>query len=118
VRVLLVLAAFAACQRQDAEPAAGSGSDRDCAIVVTRVREAVQSQIESVGSDARITIAQMIPAMGDACLQDHWPVNLVHCIVAAKPGDLAALTQCNTLMSKDIQDKLQQRLMQRRHATP
>lgn len=119
MRALLVLAAFAACQRQDTEPPAGTGSERgnDCAVVVTRVQQAVQSQLDTVGSDAKIMIAQMIPAMGDACLQDHWPANLVRCIVAAKPGDLTALTQCNAMMSKDIQDKLQKRMMQR-HAAP
>jgi len=112
---LLVLAALAACQRQDAEP---TGSGSDCAVVVTRVQQAVQSQIDAVGSDAKSMIAQMMPAMQDSCVQDQWPANLVHCIVAAKPGDLAALTQCNTLMPKDLQNKLQKRMMQLRHATP
>jgi hypothetical protein len=117
VRALLVLAALAACQRQDAEPA-GAGSGSDCTVVATRVQQAVQSQIDAVGSDAKIMIAQMMPAMQDACVQDQWPANLVHCIVVAKPGDLAALTQCNALMPKDVQDKLQKRMLQRRHATP
>ena len=113
----LVLALVASCQRAD-PPSAGSGSSGsgsaapDCALVVTRIREAVQSQIDAVGSDAKVLIAQMLPAMEVACTEDHWPASLVQCITATKPGDLKALEQCNALMPKDLQDKLQKRMMQ------
>lgn len=115
VGALVVVALIASCQRQD--PAAGSGSGSgsavlDCGLVVTRVQQAVQSQIDAVGSDARVMIAKMMPAMQVACVDDHWPAPLVHCITSAKPGDLKALEQCNALMPKDLQDKLQKRMLQ------
>lgn len=114
--VALVLAIVASCQRVD-PPGSGSGSGSgsaapDCARVVTRIHEAVQSQIDAVGSDAKVLIAKMLPAMEIACVDDHWPASLVQCITATKPGDLPALEQCNALMPKDLQDKLQQRMMQ------
>ena len=118
VRVALVLAAMAGCQRQDPATGAGSGSGSavpgaaDCSVVVTRIQEAVQRQIDAVGSDAKVLIAKMMPAMAVACVEDHWPAPLVQCITATKPGDLKALEQCNSLMPKDLQDKLQQRMMQ------
>ena len=67
LRLALVLAALASCQRE--EPA-GSG---DCSIVATRIHQAVESQIDAVGSDAKILIAKMMPAMQVACVEDHWP---------------------------------------------
>ena len=116
VRWALVLAALASCQRQD--PAgAGEGSgpaapaNVDCSVVVTRIHQAVQSQIDAVGSDAKVMIAKMLPAMEVACVEDHWPAPLVQCITATKPGDLKALGECNALMPKDLQDKLQQRML-------
>ncbi|MEO6773510.1 MAG: hypothetical protein ABI467_10885 [Kofleriaceae bacterium] len=110
-RVVLVLA-LASCQRQDA---AGSGSGSaapDCGLVVTRIQQAVQTQIDAVGSDAKVMIAKMMPAMRVACVADHWPASLVQCITASRPGDLTALEQCNALMPKALQDKLQQRMLQ------
>ena len=96
-----------ACQREPAPQ--GNGSD--CAIVVQRVQAAVQPQIDAVGKDAKVMIARMMPAMQAACVEDKWPSTLTGCIIAAKPGVLTALQQCNSLMSKDLQDKLQKRLM-------
>ena len=114
MRVLLVLAALASCQRQG-DPGAGSGSGSaapDCGLAVTRVQQAVQSQIDTVGNDAKVMIAKMMPAMQVACVQDQWPPALVQCITATKPGDLKSLQQCNALMPKDLQDKLQKRMLQ------
>lgn len=111
-RLALALAVIASCQRADP---AGSGSGSaapDCAQVVTRVHEAVQRQIDAVGSDARVMIAKMLPAMEVACVEDHWPAPLVQCITATRPGDLPALERCNALMPKDLQDKLQRRMLQ------
>lgn len=110
MRAILVLAALAACKSQDPPPA----RDDACAVVETRVREATRSQTDGVGSDAKAVIAQMLPAIREACTEDHWPPALVQCIVAAKPGDLAALGTCNAMMPKPIQDQLQQRMMKRR----
>ena len=117
LRGALVLAALASCQRSDppgpAGAASGSGSSApDCGLVVARIQEAVQSQIDAVGSDAKVLIAKMLPAMQVACVEDHWPAPLIQCITATRPGDLKALEQCNALMPKDLQDKLQQRMMQ------
>lgn len=100
---------LAACQRDPAPQ--GSGSGANCAVVVQRVQQAVQNQIDAVGSDARSMIVKMIPAMQTACVEDRWPPALTNCIVAAKPGDLGALQSCNSLMPKDLQDKLQKRMM-------
>ena len=113
VGAVVVVAMIASCQRQD--PAAGNGSGSaapDCGLAVTRVQQAVQSQIDAVGSDARVLIAKMMPAMQTACVDDHWPAPLVQCITVTKPGDLKALEQCNSLMPKDLQDKLQKRMLQ------
>jgi len=120
VRLALVLAALASCQRQDpAGTGGGSGSaaptnaaNADCSVVVTRIRQAVQSQIDAVGSDAKVMIAKMLPAMEVACVEDHWPASLVQCVIATKPADLKALNECNALMPKDLQDKLQKRMLQ------
>lgn len=76
-----------------------------------RVQQAVQKQIDAVGSDAKSMISKMMPAMQTACVVDRWPPALTQCIVAAKPGDLGALQACNSLMPKDLQDKLQKRMM-------
>jgi hypothetical protein len=113
--LVVVLALNASCQRQDPAAVGGSGSGSaspDCGLVVTRVQQAVQSQIDAVGSDARVMIAKMMPAMQVACVDDHWPATLVQCITATRPGDLKALEQCNGLMPKDLQDKLQKRMLQ------
>jgi hypothetical protein len=111
VRALLVIAVIASCQRQD--PGTGGGSAApDCGLAVTRVQQAVQSQIDAVGNDAKVMIAKMMPAMQVACVDDHWPASLVQCITATKPGDLKGLGQCNSLMPKDLQDKLQKRMLQ------
>jgi hypothetical protein len=113
VGAVVVVAMIASCQRQD--PAAGSGSGSalpDCGLVVTRVQQAVQAQIDAVGSDARVMIAKMMPAMQTECVADHWPAPLVQCITATKPGDPKALDQSNALMPKDLQDKLQKRMLQ------
>jgi hypothetical protein len=115
VRVLLAIAVIASCQRQDPGAGGGSGSGSaapDCGLAVTRVQQAVQSQIDAVGNDAKVMIAKMMPAMRVACVDDHWPASLVQCITATKPGDLKALGQCNSLMPKDLQDKLQKRMLQ------
>ena len=114
MRVVLVLAALASCQRQS-DPGAGSGSGSaapDCGLAIKRIQQAVQTQIDSVGNDAKVMIAKMMPAMQVACVQDQWPVALVQCITATKPGELKALEQCNALMPKDLQDKLQKRMLQ------
>lgn len=81
----------------------------DCKEVATRVRQAIQ--VSAVGSDARMMIDKMMPAMEASCLADSWPPQLVQCIVAAKPGDLAALEKCNAMMPKALQDQLQKRMM-------
>jgi len=78
---------------------------------VQRVQQAVQTQIDAVGSDAKVMIAKMMPVMQASCVEDHWPATLTQCIVASKPGDLSALQSCNTLMPKDLQAKLQKRMM-------
>ncbi|MEP6865213.1 MAG: hypothetical protein ABJE66_31635 [Deltaproteobacteria bacterium] len=113
--VVVVVAMLASCQRQDRATGTGSGSGSampECGLVVTRVQQAVQTQIDAVGSDARVMIAKMMPAMEVACVDDHWPAALVQCITATKPGDLKALEQCNSLMPKELQDKLQKRMLQ------
>jgi hypothetical protein len=115
VRALLAIALIASCQRQDPAAGAGSGSGSaapDCGLAVTRVQQAVQTQIDAVGSDAKVMIAKMMPAMQVACVDDHWPASLVQCITATRPGDLKALGQCNALMPKALQDKLQKRMLQ------
>jgi bifunctional pyridoxal-dependent enzyme with beta-cystathionase and maltose regulon repressor activities len=60
----------------------------------------------------------MLPEMRTACIEDRWPDALVSCVLASKPRDLAALEQCNTLMPKDLQDKLQQRMLRAQGVTP
>lgn len=113
MRVLLVLA-LAACQR---EPSAmdnltvGTANPADCTTVGVRVQEAVQSQVDHVGADAKLMIARLIPATKTACVEDHWPADLTKCIVDATPGDLPALNACNRMMSKELQDKLQARML-------
>ena len=81
----------------------------DCKEVAARVRQAIQ--VSSVGSNARQMIDKMMPAMEASCLADNWPPQLVQCIVAAKPGELAALEKCNAMMPKELQDRLQKRMM-------
>ena len=115
MRALLAIAVIASCQRQDPVAGGGSGSASaapDCGLAVTRVQQAVQSQIDAIGNDAKVMIAKMMPAMQVACVADHWPPSLVQCITATKPGDLKALEHCNSLMPKDLQDKLQKRMLQ------
>jgi hypothetical protein len=111
---LVVLVALVACQRDPGRDGAGSADKRkaDCAQVATRIQQAVQSQIDQVGSAAKTMIDKMMPAMSVACVEDAWPDALVACVIATKPGDRAALETCNALMPKDLQDKLQNKLMQ------
>jgi hypothetical protein len=106
VRFAIALAILS-CQHDQAPQGTGS----DCAVVAQRIQAAVQPQIDAVGKDAKTMIAKMIPAMQTSCVDDKWPAPLTSCIVAAKPGNLAALQQCNSLMPKDLQDKLQKRIM-------
>ena len=105
---LLIALAIISCQR---DPAGGPVPGGDCAVAIQRIQQAVQTQIDAVGSDAKVMIAKMMPQMQTACVEDQWPASLTSCIVAAKPGDLPALQQCNTLMPKPLQDKLQKRMM-------
>jgi hypothetical protein len=101
----LLAIALAGCQRD--KPAATS----DCATVVERVQAGMDTQVAKIGSDAREVIKAMIPAMLTSCVEDKWPSDLTQCIVKSAPGDVDALTRCNTKMSKALQDKLQARLM-------
>ncbi len=105
MRALLLLLAVASCQRDKPKDLG------DCAIVVERVEAGMQTQVAKIGSDAREVINAMIPAMQTSCVEDKWPTELTQCIVKAKPGDVDALTKCNAMMSKPLQDKLQKRLM-------
>ncbi len=100
----------AAIARHRAECGAAGPVAQDCAEVVHRIHQAVQSQIDLVGSDARTMIAKMLPSMRSACEQDGWPDTLKHCVIASKPGDLDALKTCNSLMPAALQEKLQQRM--------
>ena len=96
---LLIAVAIISCQR---DPAGAPNPGADCAVVIQRIQQAVQTQIDAVGSDAKVMIAKMMPQMQSACVEDRWPATLTSCIVAAKPGDLPALQQCNGLMPKDL----------------
>src|SRR5258706_8651576 len=97
-KLIAIAVVVAACQR---DPGAGGGSadhrKADCAQVVARIQQAVQSQIDQVGSAAKVLIDKMMPAMNIACVEDAWPVVLVQCVVASKPGDRKALEKCNAL---------------------
>lgn len=101
----LLVITLAGCQR-DKPVATG-----DCATVVERVQAGMETQVDKIGSDAREVIKAMIPAMLTSCVEDKWPSDLTQCIVKATPGDVDALTRCNSKMSKPLQDKLQARLM-------
>ncbi|CAN5191865.1 hypothetical protein BH11MYX1_BH11MYX1_14380 [soil metagenome] len=103
--VWLAVLALVGCQRD--KPKGGG----DCVIVVERVQAGMETQVDKIGSDAREVIKAMIPAMQTSCVEDKWPSELTQCIVKAKPGDVDALTKCNSMMSKSLQDKLQTRLM-------
>ena len=105
-----------ACQRDPGAPAAGSGTDlarrkHDCTEVVARIQAAVQTQIDQVGSAAQQMIDQLIPEMRTSCIEDQWPDALVSCVLQAKIGDAKAMEKCDTLMPKELQDRLQKRLM-------
>jgi hypothetical protein len=103
--------AVASCHREPDAPAGDTGSGADCGLVVDRIQQAIQAQVNLVGPDAKVMIARTLPAMKAACAADHWPRELTDCVVKTKPGDLDALMKCNALMSKDLQDKLQQRML-------
>jgi hypothetical protein len=103
--VVALTVALVGCQH---DKPSGAG---DCSVVAERVRAGMDTQVDKIGSDARAVIAAMVPAMHTSCVEDQWPAELTRCIVASKPGDVDALTKCNSLMSKPLQDKLQQRLM-------
>ena len=102
---LVIALALVGCQRDKPKDVG------DCAIVVDRVQAGMETQVDKIGSDARAVIKTMIPAMQISCVEDKWPAELTQCIVKAQPGDVDALTRCNSMMSKTLQDKLQKRLM-------
>jgi hypothetical protein len=118
VRAALVALLILGCQRTRStpppdhdhdDPPALATSSGNCAEVVARIHQAVQHQIDLVGSAATTMMASMFPAMQEACEQDGWPDALKQCVIATTPGDLAALQACNHLMPQALQDKLQKR---------
>lgn len=99
-----------ACLPRMFPPAAQTGATAGCAVVVTRMREAVMAEVGSAGSAAADAVAKMMPVIQESCEKDQWPAAILDCINRSKPGDMAAFQACSNQLPKDMQDKLTQRL--------
>jgi hypothetical protein len=92
-------------------PKQASSDHGDCAEVTKRIRQSVEKDMAQAGPDAQRMLDKMLPALQASCEQDQWPPVVMQCIVAAQPGDQAAMNKCSQLMPKALQDKLQKRMM-------
>jgi hypothetical protein len=99
-----------ACLPRMFPQAAQTGATAGCAVVVTRMREAVMAEVGSAGSAAADAVAKMMPVIQQSCEQDQWPAAILDCINRSKPGDMTAFQACSNQLPKDMQDKLTQRL--------
>lgn len=100
--------ARACLPRMFAAPAP-AGEKADCALVVSRMRAAVASEVGQ-GSAAMTAIEKVLPTIQTSCEQDHWPAQVLDCVAATKVGDMVTFQQCANSLPKDLQDKLTQRL--------
>ncbi|HEU4610572.1 MAG TPA: hypothetical protein VFS15_00790 [Kofleriaceae bacterium] len=100
--------ARACLPRMFAAPAP-AGEKADCALVVSRMRAAVASEVGQ-GSAAMAAIEKVLPTIQSSCEQDHWPAQVLDCVAATKVGDMVTFQQCASSLPKDLQDKLSQRL--------
>ena len=83
-------------------------SDSECTEVQTRVRQALDKQ---VGQDPtqRAQMDKMLGVLKEACEQDGWPESLRQCVIAAPPGDMAAVDKCSAQMPKELETKVTER---------
>jgi hypothetical protein len=85
-------------------------AERDCTTVMTRMREAVMTQVGSDGSAASRQLDKLLPVVKLACEQDAWPASVLRCIADTKSGDMEAFQRCSNQLPQEQQQKLAQRM--------
>jgi hypothetical protein len=105
-----------ACLPRMFAAASATGSTAGCAMFVTRMREAVMTEVGSQGSAAAEAIDQMLPVIRQSCEQDVWPAAVLDCVGRSKPGDMTALQTCANQLPQQMQEKMAQRLMAQQRA--
>ncbi len=95
------------------KPTANSANaGADCQLVAARMRDAVVARAGSNAPAAAARLDKMQPIVASSCQLDGWPAPVVQCIVATKPGDMAAYQACSNQLPPELQQQLAARLAQ------
>jgi hypothetical protein len=108
-------AARACLPRMFGSPAATGGA-AGCAVVVSRMRDAVLAEAGSSGSATMAAVDQLLPVIQQSCEQDAWPAAVLDCIGRSRAGDLNAFQTCANQLPQEQQQKLAQRLTAQQQA--
>ncbi|HEY5923793.1 MAG TPA: hypothetical protein VIV11_19055, partial [Kofleriaceae bacterium] len=87
-----------------------TGGATGCAILVSRMRDAVMADVGSNGSAASAQLDKILPAIQAACEQDNWPKNVVQCVADTKRGDMTAFQTCSNQLPPELQARMTKRL--------
>jgi len=83
----------------------------DCTKVIARIRQTMAQQFTQVTDPQTLQMMnKAMTAMQESCEQDGWPDALKTCILQAGDGT-DAMSQCNTQMTPDVQQKMTDRMM-------
>ena len=83
----------------------------DCAKVTARIRQTMAGQLSQVTDPQTLQMMnKAMTVMQESCELDGWPDALKTCILNAGDGT-DAMSQCNTHMTPDVQQKMTDRMM-------
>ncbi len=90
----------------------------ECGKVIARIRQTMAGQLSQVTDPQTLQMMnKAMDVMKESCELDGWPDNLKSCILNAGDGT-DAMTQCNSMMTPDIQQKMADRMLKIMQQTP
>jgi len=93
-------------------------SPGECGKVIARIRQTMAGQLSQVTDPQTLQMMnKAMEVMQESCELDGWPDNLKTCILNAGDGT-DAMTQCNSMMTPDIQQKMADRMMKIMQQSP
>ena len=83
----------------------------DCGPVMEKVGSALAAQIGSAGGPGNDMLDKLMIGLGRSCVEDRWPAALRACLMTSPLDRADALDACNDAAPKDLQEKIQRRVM-------